>query len=38
MRPMAVAKKKVWYGTPTIGEEKLMKVLGSVGVTLRKSM
>jgi hypothetical protein len=38
MRPIDVAKKKTWYGTSTIGEAKLMKVLGNVGVTLRKSM
>lgn len=38
MSPMKVARKKIGYGTSTIGEARLMNVLGKVGVTLKKSM
>lgn len=35
---MTVARKKIWYGTSTIGEATFINVFGNVGVTLRKSM
>lgn len=38
IRPRRVAKKKVWYGTLTIGDAKLINVFGNAGVSLRKSM
>lgn len=38
MRPKRVARRNVWYGMPTMGDAKLMKVFGKVGVTRKKSM
>lgn len=38
MIPMTVARKNVRNGISTIGDAKLMKRFGNVGVTLRKSM
>lgn len=38
MRPITVAKKKIWNGISTIGDAKLMKRFGNVGVILKNSM
>ena len=38
IRPSNVAEKKTWNGMSTIGDAKLIKRFGKVGVTLRKSM
>lgn len=38
VRPSKVARKKTWNGISTIGDAKLIKRFGNVGVTLRKSM
>lgn len=38
IRPTKVAKKKTWKGMSTIGEDKLMKRFGSVGVILKNNM
>lgn len=38
IRPINVAKKKTWNGMSTIGEDKLMKRFGSVGVILKNNM
>lgn len=38
IRPIKVADKNMGNGMSTMGEATLMKVFGSVGVTLRKSM
>jgi len=38
IRPISVARKKTWNGISTIGDARLIKRLGNVGVTLKKSM
>lgn len=38
IRPITVARKKIWNGMSIIGDAKLIKRFGKVGVILRKSM
>jgi len=38
MRPTNVAEKKIWNGISTIGDAKLMKRFGNVGVILRNNI